>query len=259
MAGQGFDVAVQGRVARLALDAPPLNILTTALQAAARDAVRGLARRDDINLLVLEGGVPGTFSAGADVREHLGREACAAMLAASRGLIAELLRFPVPTLAVIDGPCLGGGFELLLACDQWLVSDGAQFGLPEVTLGCYPPAAIVLGGWKLPAPLAAELIQSGRTLSAAEFAARCGARLVERDALAGTVATECARYEGLPRGVLAEATRVLRPGAAERFEAQIGSIEAAYLERLLSLDDANTGPTAFLAKSRPVWNHRSVM
>jgi hypothetical protein len=56
---------------------------------------------------------------------------------------------------------------------------------------------------------------------------------------------------------LLEATRLLRPGAAERFEAAIRPITASYLERLLPLHDAKEGPEAFLAKRKPSWDHQS--
>lgn len=255
----GFTLHVVDRVASISMDAPPLNVLTSALQTELAATVKQLAGRNDVNLLVIESALPNVFSAGADVREHLGRDAVATMLRAAHGLIAELLRFPVPTLCAVRGNCLGGSFELMLACDQWLVAEGAGLGLPEITLGCYPPAALVLAPQKLPATLAAELIQSGRILLASEFCPRAGCGLTPAGGFEAALAETRTRHADLPRGVLAEATRLLRTGAAERFQAAVGGIEAAYLERLLALNDATTGPKAFLAKSRPGWDHQSVV
>lgn len=254
----GHTIQVADRVVSLRLNAPPLNILTTALQNELTVEVKQLAGRNDVNLLVIESALPNIFSAGADLREHLGRENVASMLHAAHGLIAELLRFPVPTLCAVRGNCLGGAFELMLACDQWLVSEGGGLGLPEITVGCYPPAALVLAPQKLPAPLAAEMIQTGRILPAAEFCVRAGCVMVQGTAFDAALAEARARHPALPRGVLAEATRLLRAGAAARFAAAVGGIEASYLERLLALNDATTGPKAFLAKSKPHWDHQSV-
>lgn len=251
MSQQGFQLAVAERVARITLDVPPGNILSTALQLRLADSVHALAARMDVNVLVLESAVGGKFSTGADVAEHLGRENVTAMLRSARRLLAELLRFPVPTMACVNGACLGGGFELLLACDHWHVGPQATFGLPEITLGCFPPAALVLAPQKLPQPLAAEMILSGRVLNAEEFCRRAGCALATDSAAAAST------FAALPRGVLAQTTRLLRPGAAERFEAQIGAVEAAYLEELLPLADASEGPRAFLAKQKPHWNHQS--
>ncbi len=257
MSTQGFEVQVQARVAWVTLAGPPLNVLGASLQKALTLAVDALAAQDDVNLLVLQSGLEHFFSAGADVREHLGRENVKQLLQAAHGLVGALLRFPVPTLCAVDGPCLGGALELLLACDQWLVSDHASLGLPEITLGCYPPAAVVLAPQKLPAPLAAELIQRGATLPGAEFAARSGAKLTPKGQFAQELQSLASQVGALPRGPLLEATSLLRCGAAARFAAAIGGVESAYLERLLALPDATEGPRAFLAKSKPRWNHQS--
>jgi cyclohexa-1,5-dienecarbonyl-CoA hydratase len=257
MTDVGFHLTIENRIARLALAAPPRNVLTAALQSAMANALREANRRDDFNLLVVESAVPGAFSAGANVAEHLGRENVQRMLAASGSLVAALLAMRVPTLAAVDGPCLGGGFELVLGCDHWLVSDRSSLGLPEITLGCFPPAAMVLGPQKLASPLAAAMITTGRVLDAAEFCSRGNARCVPAAAFATALQGICAHHAGLPRGSLEIATRLLRPGAAERFEAAFGPVVTAYLEQLLPLHDAREGPEAFLAKRKPAWNHQS--
>jgi cyclohexa-1,5-dienecarbonyl-CoA hydratase len=242
------NVQVANRIARTTLNAPPLNILTSALHGELEQALKLLRGRDDHNAVVISSAVPGVFSAGADVREHIGRENCERMLKAAHAMLAELLRAPVPTIALVEGKCLGGGFELALACDQILCGKDASFGTPEITLGCYPPAALALA-WKLPPLLAAELFQSGRAISSAELSNRGGAYLGGVDDIEQT-------YANLPRGPLVQATRLLRAGAAERFLAAVGGIEQAYLEQLLQLHDAKEGPEAFLAKRKPVWDHR---
>ncbi|MBZ0135827.1 MAG: enoyl-CoA hydratase/isomerase family protein [Planctomycetes bacterium] len=243
------ETSVSNRVARVILNAPPLNILTSSLQDDIRAAYEELRGRKDHNVVVLESAVAGRFSAGADVGEHIGLDNCRAMLRSAHGLIAEILRCPVPTLCVVGGECLGGAFELALACDQVVATEGAAFGVPEILLGCYPPAALVLMPWKLPSMLAADLIQSGRVYT--------GELLIARGAGFGTNAY-VDRYSVLPRGPLVEATRLLRAGAAERFLSAVGAVETAYLERLLTLHDAKEGPEAFLAKRKPDWDHSEV-
>jgi cyclohexa-1,5-dienecarbonyl-CoA hydratase len=238
------ELAIKNRVARVTLNAPPRNILTAALQDEMRGVLQSLRGQDGHNVVIIDSAIAGVFSAGADVKEHVGRDNCERMLKAAHALIAELLRSPVPTICVVDGVCLGGGFELALACDQIRCTPDSTFGTPEVTLGCFPPAALALSG-KLPTLLAAELIQGGRTITGAEFVNRGGACLHAP-----------ADYSSLPRGPLVIATRLLRAGAAERFLAAVGGIEQVYLEQLLQLHDANEGPEAFLAKRKPDWDHR---
>ena len=243
------ETSVDARIARIRLNAPPLNILTSGLQDEIRSAFEELARCNDHNVVVLESALEGTFSGGADVSEHLGEANCRRMLTAAHGLIAEVLRHPVPTICHVTGTCLGGGVELALAFDQIIANDYAKFGVPEIKLGCYPPAALVLMPQKLPPFLAGELIQTGQVLTSKELNAR-GAGL-------GVEQLDIAKYSNLPRGPLIEVTRLLRSGAAERFLSAVGPIEAAYIERLLTLNDAKEGPEAFLAKRKPVWDHVS--
>src|SRR5205814_621904 len=83
------------------------------------------------------------FLAGADIQQFADirtAEEAAALSAAGQQLFDKLELLPVPTLAVVHGPCLGGGLELALACDYRLVVDGpaTQLGLPEVELGLLP-------------------------------------------------------------------------------------------------------------------------
>jgi cyclohexa-1,5-dienecarbonyl-CoA hydratase len=249
-----FDTFVDSRIAVFQLNAPPRNILTTAMQSELCAALKNLRASRDHNAVFITT-VLGDFSTGADVREHIGRENCQRMLKAAHGLIAEILRHPVPVAAFVRGACLGGGFELALACDHVVADESAQMGLPEITLGCYPPAAMVLAPQRLPAHVAHDLVLSGRVFTARELANRGGGFEAVPD-LAAATAELTTRYAALPRGPLEEATRLIRSGAAERFEAAVGAIESAYLDRLLQMRDATEGPEAFLAKRKPVWDHQ---
>jgi cyclohexa-1,5-dienecarbonyl-CoA hydratase len=248
-----FNIQVTDRAARLTLNAPPRNVLSAAMQRSLTEAIASLRAGRDHKVLLIDSALP-DFSVGADVAEHASIELCERMLRAAHGLIAELLRHPVPVVACVQGNCLGGAFELALACDQLIATPDARLGLPEIKLGCYPPAAMLLAPQKLPGWLAGEMIQGGSTYSAQELASR-GAGLAVVADLADAIQAAAARYAQLPRGPLEHATRLMRCGAAERFEAAIGGIERDYLERLLALDDAKEGPKAFLEKRQPRWNH----
>lgn len=250
----GLHCELENRVARISLDAPPRNILTSQLQAQITDALAALCGRRGHNVVILHSALP-DFSVGADVAEHIGRDNVQRMLKAAHGLIAEVLRHPVPVVACLRGQALGGALELALACDHIIADPDARLGTPEIALGCYPPAATVLAPMKLPLTLANEMVLSGRIYTAQELATRGAALEVVPD-LDTAIKTIGERYAALPRGPLQEATRLMRCGAAERFEAAIGAIEAAYLDKLLQMGDALEGPKAFLAKRKPVWDHR---
>lgn len=97
----------------------------------------------DIRVLLIKSGKPNMFIAGADIAEIRNITSAAQGEQKARDgqhVFASLEALPIPTIAVIDGPALGGGLELALACRYRLVSDNTktQLGLPEVSLGILP-------------------------------------------------------------------------------------------------------------------------
>lgn len=86
-------------------------------------------------VLVVHSTTPGVFAAGADIAELRERDADDALRAINAGLFARLAAHRWPTIAAVDGPALGGGCELALACDLRVASPRAVFGQPELSLG----------------------------------------------------------------------------------------------------------------------------
>jgi 3-hydroxyacyl-CoA dehydrogenase/enoyl-CoA hydratase/3-hydroxybutyryl-CoA epimerase len=121
---------------------------------------------------VVLSGKPGTFVAGADIEELEGLEDEAQVLELLRSghaLTKRIAELPCPTVAAIDGACLGGGLELALACDYRVAAetDKTRLGLPEVQLGLIPG----LGGTqRLPrligVPGALDLVLTGKRVDA---------------------------------------------------------------------------------------------
>lgn len=246
--------AVSAGVGRLVLDHPPLNILTRAELAAVRRELVALAADSSLRVLILCARGK-HFSAGADVTEHLPPHHLT-LIPDFLETIAQLDAFPLPVIAAVRGKCLGGGFELIQPADMIIAGESASFGQPEIVLGVFPPAAVVLLPDKLPAGLAAQLVYSGDPISAAE-AQRCGfaARLAPDDAVdqvAGEVAERIARHSG---AALRAAKRALRgPGAAAR-RAALQQAGHAYLHDLMETHDAVEGLRAFADKRQPSWSH----
>ncbi|HET9387835.1 MAG TPA: enoyl-CoA hydratase-related protein, partial [Gemmatimonadales bacterium] len=157
--------------------------------------------------------------------------------------------------AVVRGKCLGGGFELVQPADIIIAADGAAFGQPEILLGVFPPAAVVLLPGRLPPGVVAETIYSGDPLSAAE-AERRGfvTRLVPDEALEGVaeeVAGRIARHSAAALRAAKHALRspVAHPGAALNRAGQI------YLHELMKTRDAVEGLRAFVDKRPATWSH----
>jgi enoyl-CoA hydratase/carnithine racemase len=132
----------------------------------------------DPRLLLLTGGADGVFAGGADIAQLRERGKHDALAAINQGLLARIRALPLPTLAAVDGPALGGGAELAYACDLRICTDRAFFGQPEVRLGIIAGAGAT---YRLPRlvgeGLAKELLFTGRRMRPDEALA---VRLVNR-------------------------------------------------------------------------------
>jgi cyclohexa-1,5-dienecarbonyl-CoA hydratase len=243
------------RVAHLTLDRPPLNILDLKALAELRDVLTALAGSAPPQLLVLRGGER-AFSAGVAVQDHT-PDKIDAMLETFHAGLATLLDFPAPTIAVIRGPCLGGGMELAAACDMRLCTGDSTFGQPEIELGCYPPWAAAHYPELLGHATATELLLTGRTLTAGE-ALLCGfvQQVVGENALEAALESLVGRITGKSAAVTRLAVRALRARRGRSFERALAESERLYTEELTRTHDMNEGLAAFLEKRPPEWSHR---
>jgi enoyl-CoA hydratase/carnithine racemase len=153
----------------LILDRPPLNILSIEmldqLTSALHEAIKHPPR-----LVVITGAGDRAFSAGVDIHDHLdGREK--EMLRAVYDNFAafeELRSNRIPSVALVKGHVLGGGCELAALCDTVIAHEDAIFGLPEITLGVYPPVAAVYFPKLIGQNATMRLMLTGETIEAKE-------------------------------------------------------------------------------------------
>ncbi len=159
---------LDGDIAVLTLDNPPVNGLSQKLRAALVSALRAAEADPKVKAVVLVGTGKG-FSGGADIREFNTPAAFAEP--SLRTLFTTLDTFEKPVVAAIHGSCLGGGFELALSCHYRVATEGAQLGFPEVNLGLIPGAG---GTQRFPRlaglEAAVNLIVSGKPVPAKALA-----------------------------------------------------------------------------------------
>jgi cyclohexa-1,5-dienecarbonyl-CoA hydratase len=241
-------------VARVVLDHPPLNVLTRAMLAELRAALDRLAEDRELRVLVLAAAGK-HFSAGADVAEHM-PPVYRDMIPEFVDTVAALAAFPLPTIAVVQGRCLGGGFELVQAADLVVAAEGAAFGQPEIKLGVFPPAACVLLPGMCGCGLAAELLYTGDPVDAA---AALQAGLVRQVVPADRVEAAAAALAGRIACHSAAALRLTKQCVREALAAQKQALAHAgrlYSANMMATEDAVVGLTAFLQKRQPAWRHR---
>jgi len=191
-------IKIEQGVALVTLTRPHvMNALNIQLREEIMQLARDLDANPDVNVIVITGAGDKAFCAGADLKER-GKRTPDELYNERRFFrgkwVNAIASMAKPTIAAINGYCLGGGLELALQCDLRLASDNARFGLPEVTLGFLPGAG---GTQRLPREIgvqkAKELILTGRTFDAHE-AQRLGVVLrVVPQAQLMPAATELAR------------------------------------------------------------------
>jgi len=237
-----------GGVARITLDRPPLNVLNLSMLAELDDA---LGAAVDASVLVLSG-AGRAFCAGVDVADHRG-DLATLMLRRFHGVVRRLLDFAAPVIAVVHGAALGGGCELLLACDVVFARAGAKLGQPEIRLGVFPPVAVALLPDLIGRQRALDLILSGRTIEAAEAAAL---GLVQHVVAPDRLDAEAQAYIDGLAGLSPAVLRLTKRSTAVHRKRAIRAIAAAeriYLDELMTLEDAHEGLAAFVEKRPPIW------
>jgi enoyl-CoA hydratase len=250
-----------GRVAELALDNPPLNLLSDELVGELDGALATLesATPGDVRALVLTGRGSRVFSVGSDVKSferHRGPSGRERFELEAR-IAQRLAGLPMPTIAAIEGSALGGGLELALCCDFRVASRRATLGLPEVRLAVTPSTG---GTQRLPRIVgvawAKELLLTGRVIDAAE-AARIG--LVNEVVPPGEALSR-ARAIGEEislRGPLAvRAVKALVDGALDRPLAAGHDAEVQTSLRIFATDDLLEGARSFVEKRDPQYRGR---
>jgi enoyl-CoA hydratase/carnithine racemase len=162
-------VLVEGRgpIAWVRLNRPPLNLVVPELIEALREAFSGLAGNRNVRLAVLSGS-GSMFSAGVDLRVMKDFDVASAR--AFITTLCEMIRAvhdaPFPVIGMLHGHCLGGSFELAMACDLRTASAGCRMGLPEIKVGIPSVIHAALMPALIGPGRAAEYLLTGETMSA---------------------------------------------------------------------------------------------
>jgi len=249
---------VTGPIAEIALRNGPLNLVDKALLRAL-DAILGeVERKSDVRCVILHGGNARAFCAGSDVREFEGirHDASEQKILYEDMVLRRLSRLPMPTIAAIDGPALGGGLELALACDLRVCGEDAMLGLTESRLGGLAGSGSVRLAQLLGPARAKELLFTADTIRA-DVALSWG--LVNRvvhgtTALAGarelaaTIASRGPVSNRLAKGLVDAAQDVPLDAAL--------SLSTVAQRQIFEGDDLHAGVAAFLGKRAPEFKGR---
>jgi cyclohexa-1,5-dienecarbonyl-CoA hydratase len=241
--------------ARIALAHAPLNVIDVAMMEELVQTLAGLEARPDISVVVISGAGK-AFSAGVDVAAHT-PDQVGDMLQKFHSVIRALIATKKVTIAAVHGHCLGGGAELAMVCDVVYTSASAQWGFPEIKLGCYPPVAATALAALIGQKHAAELILTGRSITGTEAASiGLANRAVSEDQLEPAVEECVERLKRLSPAALAITKRALYGWDSMHFDKGLARAEKIYCDELMQTADAQEGIQAFLEKRTPEWKGR---
>ncbi|WP_321800683.1 enoyl-CoA hydratase/isomerase family protein [Caballeronia sp. J97] len=246
-------VQVDGCVAEIGLAGGPLNLVTRALLRSLNRAIDALEARPDLRCVIVHGGSARAFCAGSDIREFadIFADASEKKILFEDMVLRRLARLPVPTIAAIDGPALGGGLELALACDLRVCRADVTLGLTESRLGGLAGNGSLRLTRLVGPARAKELLFTGATI-VAEQALSWG--LVNRIAQKGSAlaaARELAR-EICARGPLSNrfAKQLVDAAQDQPLDAAL-SLSTVVQQKIFDSRDLHEGVDAFFAKREP--------
>jgi cyclohexa-1,5-dienecarbonyl-CoA hydratase len=248
---------VDDRAARITFARPPLNILNIAMLREINEALNQCAHQRELAAIVFDAAPDcNAFSAGVAVEEHV-EETIFQMLDSFHGVFRNLEQIARPTIAIVDGSALGGGCELVAACDIVIASERARFGQPEIKLGVFPPVAAVLLPRVIGDKRARELILTGELIEAPE-AARLGLvnYLLPGNELEQKTSDLLSRFRNLSVTALAFTKEAIDLGHGRSLDLALKEVENLYLNELMKTYDASEGIKAFTEKRKPEWRHR---
>ena len=249
-------VVIDGRIATVTLATPgKLNALSVASWDALRDAFADLSAGTSARVIVLRG-AGGNFAAGADISEfttvrsnvELGTRYHEETV---KGALDAIAACPVPSVALIEGACVGGGLEIACSCDLRIAGTSARFGVPINRLGfplAHSELAAMLG--LVSRSVALEILLEGRVFGAAEaYTKGLLTRVVDDGEVVAEAYAAAARIAaGSPMAARANKRWIRRLAPMqERLSAEEIREHFAFFDSA----DYGEGVRAFLAKTTP--------
>ncbi len=242
-------------VARIILDSSPLNILDLEHCEELLEAIFSI-RDDDVARIVVIQGDGNEFCSGTDIAQHT-PEKMPELLPRFHACLDAMLSLDAITIASIEGHCLGGGFELALACDRIIVDESAKIGLPEIKLGCFPPAGWIQMLARSSTGSAVRMVCSGEIYKAKEFPHQGVLDMIAPQGdVERVLQTEIESYAPMSPAMLAFSARQFHRRAKDQWARYLPDLEKDYLEGIVSHPDSREGVEAFLEKRPPRWADR---
>ena len=249
---------IDGRIAEIGLNGGPLNLVNKRLLRDLNSALREVSAAPDVRCVIVHGGSARAFCAGSDIHEFdsLRQDASENKILFEDMVLRQLASLPMPTIAAIDGPALGGGFELALACDLRVCRQGVKLGLTEARLGGLAGNGSVRLTRLVGPSRAKELLFTGDVIAPEQALAwglvnrvtESGSALDAARQLAAVIASRGPVSNRLAKKLVDAAQDVALDAAL--------SLSTVAQQQIFDSEDLHEGVAAFLAKRDPDFRGR---
>jgi enoyl-CoA hydratase/carnithine racemase len=251
MSTSKVSLVIESNIARLTIDNPPLNILTNHVRQTMLQTIESIERRAAVKVLIFSGAGERAFSVGSDIREFPDDEpGGVAKIRFEQHLYNRIGQLPQITIAKLRGFVLGGGAELMLACDLRIAEEKAQIGFPEIKLGALPAAGGMNRLVHAVGPArASQLILTGEPISATEaFDWGMINKVVPPSELDEAISSAATGLAKAPSDALRLAKRCI---TAISRDPSLDTLEAEAFAELYRGKNLHEGLAAFTAKREP--------
>ena len=249
------ELAIDKGIARIALNRPKHNVFNIEMMEELTALLAELAEDADLKCVVI-GARGSSWCAGVEVADHK-PELAPEMIRVFDALLRQIHALPVPSIAAVNGACLGGGMEVAIACDMVVASNAAVFGQPEIKLGFLPPYAAVRLPHLVGPSRAIEICTTGRRYSA-EAVYRMGllADLFEVDAFEEGLAKLLKEIGHCSPLIIRLNKKAVTQHVGMDIDAAMESVGKLFLGQLMETADTLEGIKSFEEKRRPEWQNR---
>ncbi len=247
-------LSFEGALATITLDRPPVNALNKDTLSELSQSLDIIEAKDEVRVVLITSAAKKAFIAGADIVEFtkISSSQVGELIQRGQDLFDRIEAYPIPVMAVINGPCLGGGCELAMACHLRIASEEASFGQLEINLGIIP-------GWggtqRLPRLIGrtrgVELLLTGAMIDSKE-ALQLG--LINKVTTPEELEAQAQKLAGKIAGKAPLAISAILSSVAEGFNTSFQEgekIEGQAFKKVFATEDAKEGIRSFLEKRPP--------
>ncbi|WP_419662092.1 Dch: enoyl-CoA hydratase/isomerase related to dienoyl-CoA hydratase [Desulfosarcina variabilis str. Montpellier] len=249
------ELTIDKGVARINLNRPKHNVFNIEMMEELTAMLAELADNADLKCVVI-GAVGASWCAGVEVSDHK-PELAPDMIRVFDALLKGIHALPVPSVAAVNGACLGGGMEVAIACDLVVASKASVFGQPEIKLGFLPPYAAVRLPHLVGPSKAIEICTTGRRYSAqAMYDMGLIADLFEAEGFEDSLAKLIKEFQHCSPLIIRLNKQAVTMHVGMDINSAMDSVGDLFLNKLMKTADTLEGIKSFEEKRRAEWKNQ---